>query len=187
MRTVDLVARGGLCRGRGRNRGRVRAPLQRPAGHRRAGHLFARDDGSGRGARCRDRTHWRRRDDFGHLPDPVQHRPRGRDIKRIDKNRKMSSGQTLGVKAQRFRGHTSPHRNVRRCSEGIQHQGCRDHHLPGQWHGRLGSRDQQHTVTRRYGFDRALRHVQPSLDRPVRAARPECRDHRMRLGNRCAG
>eukprot|EP01023_Acetabularia_acetabulum_P068230 TRINITY_DN9611_c0_g2_i2.p6 TRINITY_DN9611_c0_g2~~TRINITY_DN9611_c0_g2_i2.p6 ORF type:complete len:104 (-),score=10.18 TRINITY_DN9611_c0_g2_i2:1116-1427(-) len=30
----------------------------------------------------------------------------------------MSSGQTLGVKAQRFRGHTSPHRNVIRekCS-----------------------------------------------------------------------
>eukprot|EP01023_Acetabularia_acetabulum_P034666 TRINITY_DN32577_c0_g2_i4.p2 TRINITY_DN32577_c0_g2~~TRINITY_DN32577_c0_g2_i4.p2 ORF type:complete len:143 (+),score=22.76 TRINITY_DN32577_c0_g2_i4:640-1068(+) len=25
----------------------------------------------------------------------------------------MSSGQTLGVKAQRFRGHTSPHRNVK--------------------------------------------------------------------------
>eukprot|EP01023_Acetabularia_acetabulum_P018938 TRINITY_DN1957_c0_g2_i8.p1 TRINITY_DN1957_c0_g2~~TRINITY_DN1957_c0_g2_i8.p1 ORF type:complete len:325 (-),score=-2.27 TRINITY_DN1957_c0_g2_i8:150-1124(-) len=27
--------------------------------------------------------------------------------------KKMSSGQTLGVKAQRFRGHTSPHRNVK--------------------------------------------------------------------------
>eukprot|EP01023_Acetabularia_acetabulum_P054425 TRINITY_DN6141_c1_g1_i2.p1 TRINITY_DN6141_c1_g1~~TRINITY_DN6141_c1_g1_i2.p1 ORF type:complete len:181 (-),score=41.77 TRINITY_DN6141_c1_g1_i2:60-602(-) len=26
---------------------------------------------------------------------------------------RMSSGQTLGVKAQRFRGHTSPHRNVK--------------------------------------------------------------------------
>eukprot|EP01023_Acetabularia_acetabulum_P019995 TRINITY_DN2029_c0_g2_i2.p4 TRINITY_DN2029_c0_g2~~TRINITY_DN2029_c0_g2_i2.p4 ORF type:complete len:109 (+),score=8.29 TRINITY_DN2029_c0_g2_i2:389-715(+) len=25
----------------------------------------------------------------------------------------LSSGQTLGVKAQRFRGHTSPHRNVK--------------------------------------------------------------------------
>eukprot|EP01023_Acetabularia_acetabulum_P021556 TRINITY_DN21329_c0_g1_i2.p5 TRINITY_DN21329_c0_g1~~TRINITY_DN21329_c0_g1_i2.p5 ORF type:complete len:107 (+),score=11.98 TRINITY_DN21329_c0_g1_i2:489-809(+) len=24
----------------------------------------------------------------------------------------VSSGQTLGVKAQRFRGHTSPHRNI---------------------------------------------------------------------------
>eukprot|EP01023_Acetabularia_acetabulum_P049909 TRINITY_DN5360_c0_g2_i1.p4 TRINITY_DN5360_c0_g2~~TRINITY_DN5360_c0_g2_i1.p4 ORF type:complete len:136 (+),score=10.99 TRINITY_DN5360_c0_g2_i1:1332-1739(+) len=29
------------------------------------------------------------------------------------KKKKMSSGQTLGVKAQRFRGHTSPHRNVK--------------------------------------------------------------------------
>eukprot|EP01023_Acetabularia_acetabulum_P006313 TRINITY_DN12636_c0_g1_i1.p1 TRINITY_DN12636_c0_g1~~TRINITY_DN12636_c0_g1_i1.p1 ORF type:complete len:333 (-),score=89.81 TRINITY_DN12636_c0_g1_i1:889-1887(-) len=28
-------------------------------------------------------------------------------------SQKMSSGQTLGVKAQRFRGHTSPHRNVK--------------------------------------------------------------------------
>eukprot|EP01023_Acetabularia_acetabulum_P008726 TRINITY_DN13804_c0_g1_i3.p1 TRINITY_DN13804_c0_g1~~TRINITY_DN13804_c0_g1_i3.p1 ORF type:complete len:155 (-),score=34.35 TRINITY_DN13804_c0_g1_i3:384-848(-) len=26
----------------------------------------------------------------------------------------LSSGQTLGVKAQRFRGHTSPHRNVKK-------------------------------------------------------------------------
>eukprot|EP01023_Acetabularia_acetabulum_P011709 TRINITY_DN15447_c0_g1_i4.p3 TRINITY_DN15447_c0_g1~~TRINITY_DN15447_c0_g1_i4.p3 ORF type:complete len:119 (+),score=4.35 TRINITY_DN15447_c0_g1_i4:1107-1463(+) len=26
---------------------------------------------------------------------------------------RLSSGQTLGVKAQRFRGHTSPHRNVK--------------------------------------------------------------------------
>eukprot|EP01023_Acetabularia_acetabulum_P048012 TRINITY_DN5064_c0_g1_i7.p7 TRINITY_DN5064_c0_g1~~TRINITY_DN5064_c0_g1_i7.p7 ORF type:complete len:112 (+),score=10.08 TRINITY_DN5064_c0_g1_i7:1530-1865(+) len=28
-------------------------------------------------------------------------------------NKLLSSGQTLGVKAQRFRGHTSPHRNVK--------------------------------------------------------------------------
>eukprot|EP01023_Acetabularia_acetabulum_P047419 TRINITY_DN4995_c0_g1_i6.p4 TRINITY_DN4995_c0_g1~~TRINITY_DN4995_c0_g1_i6.p4 ORF type:complete len:114 (-),score=14.16 TRINITY_DN4995_c0_g1_i6:815-1117(-) len=28
-------------------------------------------------------------------------------------NLNLSSGQTLGVKAQRFRGHTSPHRNVK--------------------------------------------------------------------------
>eukprot|EP01023_Acetabularia_acetabulum_P005422 TRINITY_DN12210_c0_g2_i5.p1 TRINITY_DN12210_c0_g2~~TRINITY_DN12210_c0_g2_i5.p1 ORF type:complete len:425 (-),score=110.66 TRINITY_DN12210_c0_g2_i5:156-1430(-) len=32
--------------------------------------------------------------------------------------RQMSSGQTLGVKAQRFRGHTSPHRNVKEKKEG---------------------------------------------------------------------
>eukprot|EP01023_Acetabularia_acetabulum_P031741 TRINITY_DN29708_c0_g1_i11.p2 TRINITY_DN29708_c0_g1~~TRINITY_DN29708_c0_g1_i11.p2 ORF type:complete len:171 (+),score=12.16 TRINITY_DN29708_c0_g1_i11:185-697(+) len=30
-----------------------------------------------------------------------------------DINYFLSSGQTLGVKAQRFRGHTSPHRNVK--------------------------------------------------------------------------
>eukprot|EP01023_Acetabularia_acetabulum_P034067 TRINITY_DN3198_c0_g2_i3.p3 TRINITY_DN3198_c0_g2~~TRINITY_DN3198_c0_g2_i3.p3 ORF type:complete len:108 (+),score=30.48 TRINITY_DN3198_c0_g2_i3:88-411(+) len=29
------------------------------------------------------------------------------------RKKKVSSGQTLGVKAQRFRGHTSPHRNVK--------------------------------------------------------------------------
>eukprot|EP01023_Acetabularia_acetabulum_P054454 TRINITY_DN6149_c0_g1_i8.p2 TRINITY_DN6149_c0_g1~~TRINITY_DN6149_c0_g1_i8.p2 ORF type:complete len:164 (-),score=6.62 TRINITY_DN6149_c0_g1_i8:162-653(-) len=31
----------------------------------------------------------------------------------LECNIKLSSGQTLGVKAQRFRGHTSPHRNVK--------------------------------------------------------------------------
>eukprot|EP01023_Acetabularia_acetabulum_P020632 TRINITY_DN2076_c0_g2_i1.p7 TRINITY_DN2076_c0_g2~~TRINITY_DN2076_c0_g2_i1.p7 ORF type:complete len:142 (-),score=6.45 TRINITY_DN2076_c0_g2_i1:372-797(-) len=31
--------------------------------------------------------------------------------------RGLSSGQTLGVKAQRFRGHTSPHRNVKENTE----------------------------------------------------------------------
>eukprot|EP01023_Acetabularia_acetabulum_P051676 TRINITY_DN5720_c0_g1_i5.p4 TRINITY_DN5720_c0_g1~~TRINITY_DN5720_c0_g1_i5.p4 ORF type:complete len:112 (-),score=28.70 TRINITY_DN5720_c0_g1_i5:83-418(-) len=30
-----------------------------------------------------------------------------------DVGSEVSSGQTLGVKAQRFRGHTSPHRNVK--------------------------------------------------------------------------
>eukprot|EP01023_Acetabularia_acetabulum_P039178 TRINITY_DN3759_c0_g1_i8.p1 TRINITY_DN3759_c0_g1~~TRINITY_DN3759_c0_g1_i8.p1 ORF type:complete len:211 (+),score=28.38 TRINITY_DN3759_c0_g1_i8:37-633(+) len=40
-------------------------------------------------------------------------------LKQLDQNitwevaQKLSSGQTLGVKAQRFRGHTSPHRNVK--------------------------------------------------------------------------
>eukprot|EP01023_Acetabularia_acetabulum_P060266 TRINITY_DN7242_c0_g1_i9.p5 TRINITY_DN7242_c0_g1~~TRINITY_DN7242_c0_g1_i9.p5 ORF type:complete len:104 (-),score=8.95 TRINITY_DN7242_c0_g1_i9:501-812(-) len=34
-------------------------------------------------------------------------------IKQLAKSINMSSGQTLGVKAQRFRGHTSPHRNVK--------------------------------------------------------------------------
>eukprot|EP01023_Acetabularia_acetabulum_P027679 TRINITY_DN26203_c1_g1_i1.p1 TRINITY_DN26203_c1_g1~~TRINITY_DN26203_c1_g1_i1.p1 ORF type:complete len:128 (-),score=9.07 TRINITY_DN26203_c1_g1_i1:99-482(-) len=33
--------------------------------------------------------------------------------KQVYKNIILSSGQTLGVKAQRFRGHTSPHRNVK--------------------------------------------------------------------------
>eukprot|EP01023_Acetabularia_acetabulum_P059886 TRINITY_DN72005_c0_g1_i3.p3 TRINITY_DN72005_c0_g1~~TRINITY_DN72005_c0_g1_i3.p3 ORF type:complete len:214 (-),score=11.30 TRINITY_DN72005_c0_g1_i3:48-689(-) len=33
------------------------------------------------------------------------------DLKDVGKM--LSSGQTLGVKAQRFRGHTSPHRNVK--------------------------------------------------------------------------
>eukprot|EP01023_Acetabularia_acetabulum_P005813 TRINITY_DN12390_c0_g2_i2.p4 TRINITY_DN12390_c0_g2~~TRINITY_DN12390_c0_g2_i2.p4 ORF type:complete len:114 (+),score=14.08 TRINITY_DN12390_c0_g2_i2:33-374(+) len=32
----------------------------------------------------------------------------------------LSSGQTLGVKAQRFRGHTSPHRNVKEKKNQIQ-------------------------------------------------------------------
>eukprot|EP01023_Acetabularia_acetabulum_P031573 TRINITY_DN2958_c0_g1_i3.p2 TRINITY_DN2958_c0_g1~~TRINITY_DN2958_c0_g1_i3.p2 ORF type:complete len:123 (+),score=12.46 TRINITY_DN2958_c0_g1_i3:105-473(+) len=32
----------------------------------------------------------------------------------------MSSGQTLGVKAQRFRGHTSPHRNVKEKKTSLQ-------------------------------------------------------------------
>eukprot|EP01023_Acetabularia_acetabulum_P046516 TRINITY_DN4805_c0_g1_i3.p1 TRINITY_DN4805_c0_g1~~TRINITY_DN4805_c0_g1_i3.p1 ORF type:complete len:261 (-),score=51.34 TRINITY_DN4805_c0_g1_i3:18-800(-) len=32
----------------------------------------------------------------------------------------LSSGQTLGVKAQRFRGHTSPHRNVKELKPGVQ-------------------------------------------------------------------
>eukprot|EP01023_Acetabularia_acetabulum_P049641 TRINITY_DN5308_c0_g2_i2.p1 TRINITY_DN5308_c0_g2~~TRINITY_DN5308_c0_g2_i2.p1 ORF type:complete len:220 (-),score=48.68 TRINITY_DN5308_c0_g2_i2:127-765(-) len=35
----------------------------------------------------------------------------------------MSSGQTLGVKAQRFRGHTSPHRNVKEKKK--QHEGIK--------------------------------------------------------------
>eukprot|EP01023_Acetabularia_acetabulum_P066724 TRINITY_DN9048_c0_g1_i2.p2 TRINITY_DN9048_c0_g1~~TRINITY_DN9048_c0_g1_i2.p2 ORF type:complete len:442 (-),score=35.05 TRINITY_DN9048_c0_g1_i2:1021-2346(-) len=35
---------------------------------------------------------------------------------------KMSSGQTLGVKAQRFRGHTSPHRNVKEKKDNQQIQ-----------------------------------------------------------------
>eukprot|EP01023_Acetabularia_acetabulum_P059211 TRINITY_DN7114_c0_g2_i1.p3 TRINITY_DN7114_c0_g2~~TRINITY_DN7114_c0_g2_i1.p3 ORF type:complete len:206 (-),score=36.69 TRINITY_DN7114_c0_g2_i1:550-1167(-) len=32
----------------------------------------------------------------------------------------VSSGQTLGVKAQRFRGHTSPHRNVKEKKKELQ-------------------------------------------------------------------
>eukprot|EP01023_Acetabularia_acetabulum_P031547 TRINITY_DN2956_c0_g1_i7.p1 TRINITY_DN2956_c0_g1~~TRINITY_DN2956_c0_g1_i7.p1 ORF type:complete len:218 (-),score=42.53 TRINITY_DN2956_c0_g1_i7:42-695(-) len=38
---------------------------------------------------------------------------RGRFNNEIYAMKVMSSGQTLGVKAQRFRGHTSPHRNVK--------------------------------------------------------------------------
>eukprot|EP01023_Acetabularia_acetabulum_P038301 TRINITY_DN3665_c0_g1_i1.p4 TRINITY_DN3665_c0_g1~~TRINITY_DN3665_c0_g1_i1.p4 ORF type:complete len:147 (+),score=8.08 TRINITY_DN3665_c0_g1_i1:361-801(+) len=34
-------------------------------------------------------------------------------INRVGSKLILSSGQTLGVKAQRFRGHTSPHRNVK--------------------------------------------------------------------------
>eukprot|EP01023_Acetabularia_acetabulum_P021603 TRINITY_DN21367_c0_g2_i5.p1 TRINITY_DN21367_c0_g2~~TRINITY_DN21367_c0_g2_i5.p1 ORF type:complete len:308 (+),score=49.19 TRINITY_DN21367_c0_g2_i5:369-1292(+) len=36
----------------------------------------------------------------------------------------LSSGQTLGVKAQRFRGHTSPHRNVKEKKQKQGGSGC---------------------------------------------------------------
>eukprot|EP01023_Acetabularia_acetabulum_P011046 TRINITY_DN15045_c0_g1_i3.p3 TRINITY_DN15045_c0_g1~~TRINITY_DN15045_c0_g1_i3.p3 ORF type:complete len:128 (-),score=19.43 TRINITY_DN15045_c0_g1_i3:82-465(-) len=39
----------------------------------------------------------------------------------------LSSGQTLGVKAQRFRGHTSPHRNVKeKLPQGQLSCGCQE-------------------------------------------------------------
>jgi threonine dehydratase len=56
------------------HRRRFRASLQRPARHRRAGHLLARVDGAGRRAGRRDRAHRRRRHGVGLLPDAVQHR-----------------------------------------------------------------------------------------------------------------
>eukprot|EP01023_Acetabularia_acetabulum_P057952 TRINITY_DN6776_c0_g1_i3.p2 TRINITY_DN6776_c0_g1~~TRINITY_DN6776_c0_g1_i3.p2 ORF type:complete len:174 (-),score=18.66 TRINITY_DN6776_c0_g1_i3:152-673(-) len=36
----------------------------------------------------------------------------------------LSSGQTLGVKAQRFRGHTSPHRNVKEKKSSFEKFTC---------------------------------------------------------------
>eukprot|EP01023_Acetabularia_acetabulum_P065759 TRINITY_DN8746_c0_g2_i9.p1 TRINITY_DN8746_c0_g2~~TRINITY_DN8746_c0_g2_i9.p1 ORF type:complete len:754 (+),score=160.66 TRINITY_DN8746_c0_g2_i9:322-2262(+) len=38
---------------------------------------------------------------------------RRQQYKQLKAKKRVSSGQTLGVKAQRFRGHTSPHRNVK--------------------------------------------------------------------------
>ena len=83
MRALDLVARGGLRRGgQGRDRRRLRAPLQRRAGDRRAGHLLQGDDRGPRRARRRRRPDRRRRHDLRHLPDAVEHRAEDEDLRR---------------------------------------------------------------------------------------------------------
>ena len=45
-------------------------------------------------------------------------------------------------------------------------------HFPGQWHRRVGGLALQHPLARRQGARRALRHVQPPLDRHGAAAGP---------------
>ena len=74
MRALDLLARGDLRQGPGRDRRRLRPPLQRRARHRRPGHLLEGDDRGPRAARCGRRPDRRRRDDLGHLPDALDHR-----------------------------------------------------------------------------------------------------------------
>ena len=82
MRALDQQPRGGVCRSGGQTGRGFRASLQRPARDRGAGHLFARVDGAGGGAGRGDRPDRRRRHDFGHLPDAVQHRAGGEDLRR---------------------------------------------------------------------------------------------------------
>eukprot|EP01023_Acetabularia_acetabulum_P050091 TRINITY_DN5386_c0_g1_i8.p2 TRINITY_DN5386_c0_g1~~TRINITY_DN5386_c0_g1_i8.p2 ORF type:complete len:345 (-),score=70.05 TRINITY_DN5386_c0_g1_i8:445-1479(-) len=67
------------------------------------------------------------------------------------RSKQMSSGQTLGVKAQRFRGHTSPHRNVKELIQEMSWRGQRNdedlNNKPLQLgDGRSGWRENQHLI-----------------------------------------
>ena len=82
VRALDLVARGGLRPGAGRDRRRLRAPLQRRAGDRRPGHLLEGDHRGPGPARCGGRPDRRRRHDLRHLPDALEHRAADEDLRR---------------------------------------------------------------------------------------------------------